>query len=61
MRSQNIHHLLESDHSAKEYFDNLPNSLREALLAHGNGINTMEELKHFAVIMDTYGGRPFTM
>jgi len=58
MRSSNIHDLLETDANAREYFDTLPANLQDGLIAHGNGINNIEELKHFADIMRVRGGRP---
>lgn len=58
MRFSSIHDLLESDSKAREYFDTLPANLREGLMAHGSGINDLEELEHFADIIRERGGRP---
>lgn len=59
MRSSNVTQLLQSDINAREYFDSLSTELKDGLLAHGDGINNLEELKHFADIMKVRGGRPY--
>lgn len=61
MRSKDINSLLQSNGNARDYFNTLPQNVKDALLAHGDGINTVEELKHFSVIMDKNGGKPYSM
>lgn len=58
MRYGNLNELLQSDRRANEYFNSLPAGVREGLLAHGEGINNLEELKHFAGIVGEAGGNP---
>jgi len=57
MRYSDVHELIEQDHNARAYFNSLPANLRDGLKAHGNGINTLEELRHFADIIRERGGR----
>lgn len=55
MRYESVVSLIESDQNAKSYFNSLPDGCRAAVLAHGAGINTLEELKHFASILEKQG------
>lgn len=55
MRYNGIKDLISNDKSAKHYFDSLSHEMQEAMLAHGGGINTLEELKHFADVTATQG------
>lgn len=54
-RSANINHLLETDAQAKAYFDGLSPDVQNALMAHGNGVNTLEELKNFSKVVQKKG------
>ena len=51
IRYANINELLQSDDSAMEFFNSLPKDTRKALLAHGGGINNLDELTHFTDII----------
>lgn len=55
MRYNGIKDLISGDKSAKEYFDSLSHEIQQALLAHGDGINTIDELKHFADVTSKNG------
>lgn len=55
MKYNGIKDLLTNEISAKEYFNTLSNEVQEALTAHGDGINTLEELKHFAQVIREQG------
>lgn len=51
MRYADIHILLENNGQAQAYFASLSNEVQEALLAHGDGVNTLEELKRFSKVV----------
>ena len=55
MRHESVVSLIEWDQTAKDYFNTLSDHTRAAVLAHGAGINTLEELKHFANILKEQG------
>lgn len=55
MRYESVVSLIEKDQNAKTYFNSLSDNSRAAVLAHGAGINTFEELKHFASILEEQG------
>lgn len=55
MRYEDIHDLLENDQQAQAYFDTLSGQTQAALLAHGNGVNTLEELKRFSQVVRDQG------
>ena len=55
MRYDNIEALVKGDADANRYFNSLSEDLQEALMAHGEGINNLEELKHFAKIVERRG------
>ena len=55
MRHESVVSLIERDQTAKDYFNTLSDHTRAAVLAHGAGINTLEELKHFANILKEQG------
>ena len=57
MRRKELDHLIESDEIAKDYFYSLPEETQIALLEYGDGVNTVEELKHFSEIIEERGGR----
>ena len=51
MRYADIHTLLENNSQAQAYFASLSSEVQEALLAHGDGVNTLEELKRFSKVV----------
>ena len=51
----NINELLQSDSGAVEFFNSLPKGTQKALLERGNGINNLDELTHFADIVNRRG------
>lgn len=51
MRYDGICDLVESDDEAKKYFHSLSNDIQQSLMAHGAGVNTLEELKVFADVV----------
>ncbi len=55
MRYEDIHSLLQNDSRAQIYFESLSNDVQEGLLAHGAGINTLEELKRFSEVVQKKG------
>lgn len=55
MRYEGINDLVKNDADAKSYFHSLAPDLQDALMAHGSGINNLEELKHFAKIVERRG------
>lgn len=55
MRYENINDLVSSSTEAMDYFNTLPIELQQAVMAHGDGINTMEEFKHFVKILKKKG------
>lgn len=57
MRYESVVSLIEKDEAAKEYFSSLSDETRAAVLAHGAGINTLEELKHFTGVLRAQGCR----
>lgn len=58
LRCNNINELLKSDEQANKYFHTLSSEVQNGLLAHGDGINNLKELKHFAGIIEKQGGNP---
>jgi hypothetical protein len=54
MRYESVVSLLENDETAKCFFNSLSDETRAAVLAHGAGINTLDELRHFAGILDKH-------
>ena len=59
MRYANIHRLLEQNAAAKEYFMSLSPTAQDTLLAHGNGVNTLEELKRFSEVCAEKSGKKY--
>ena len=55
MRYESVVSLINQNSAAKDYFSTLSDKTRAAVLAHGAGINTLEELKHFANILAEQG------
>ncbi len=55
MRYESVVSLIEKDETAKTFFNTLSDETRAAVLAHGAGINTLEELKHFTGILRAQG------
>ena len=53
MRYDGICDLIESDEHAKNYFHSLDSDMQKSLMAHGAGVNTLEELKRFADVVRT--------
>lgn len=51
MRYDGICDLVDSDEEAREYFNNLTNEVQQSLMAHGAGVNTLEEMKNFAEVI----------
>lgn len=51
--------LINSNTEAKNYFDSLSAEVQNALKAHGDGINNIDELKHFAEVFKKQGGKPW--
>jgi hypothetical protein len=44
----NMYDLFESDPKAKQYFDKLPNYVREQITTRAEGVNSYESLKDYA-------------
>ncbi len=55
MRYESVVSLIEQNQAAKDYFNTLSDKARAAVLSHGAGINTLEELKHFSNILKDQG------
>lgn len=55
MRYADIETLLAEDKQAQDFFAGLSEDMQSALLAHGRGINTLEELKRFTEIIGKRG------
>lgn len=55
MRFENLKQLISGDMSARNYFESLEKDVKDALMAHGDGINNLEELKHFEKIIKKRG------
>lgn len=60
MRYRNVQELIQYDEASRAYFESLPENIREALNAHGGGVNNLSELKHFAGIIEArnHGASP---
>ena len=55
MKFENLKQLISGDRDARNYFDSLDKDVKDALLAHGDGINNLDELKHFEQIIKKRG------
>ncbi len=55
MRYDGICDLVESNDEAKKYFHSLSNDVQQSLMAHGAGVNSLEELKNFADVVQKQG------
>lgn len=55
MRYADITELVSLNQDARAYFESLSNDTQKALLAHGSGINTLEELKNFSLVVKRQG------
>ena len=55
MKFENLKQLISGDRDARSYYESLSKEVKDALLAHGDGINNLEELKHFEQIIKKRG------
>lgn len=55
MKYEGICDLVASDDEAKKYFHSLSNDVQQSLMAHGAGVNSLEELKNFADVVQKQG------
>lgn len=53
IRYDGVCDLIESDENACSYFNSLDSEVQKSLMARGAGVNTLEEMKHFAEIIRT--------
>lgn len=53
MRYDGVCDLIECDENAYNYFNSLDKNIQESLMAKGAGVNTLEEMKHFADVIKT--------
>lgn len=44
----NLNEVLENETSAREYFDSLPDYVREHIQSRADGVNSFESLKDYA-------------
>lgn len=44
----NLNKLIESDSEAKQYFDSLPDYVRDHISTHNGGVNSFESLRDYA-------------
>lgn len=51
MKYKNINELLADNSDAAQFFGSLPEDVRKKLYERGAGINSVDELKHFANIV----------
>lgn len=51
LKYKNINELLADNSDAAQFFGSLPENVRKKLYERGSGINSLDELKHFANIV----------
>ncbi len=45
---RDMYELLKNDQEAKQYFDTLPDYIRDQINTRANGVNSFESLRHYA-------------
>lgn len=53
MRYDGVCDLIECDENAQNYFHSLDSDVQKKLMERGAGVNTLEEMKHFAQVIRT--------